>query len=77
MYNVYLLISLTIIMPLQRKRSTGFAMHARNSVSSTDNEGGASSATDVLIALVEQLCSLTASKLRSHLERCLLPTSGN
>ena len=52
-------------------------MHTRNSVSSTDNEGCASSATDVSIASVEQLRSLTASKLRLHLKRCPLPTSGN
>ena len=77
MYNVYFLISSAIIMPPRRKRLTGFAMHTRNLVSSIDNEGGTSSATDVLIASVEQLRSLTASKLRSHLKRCLLPTSGN
>ena len=50
-------------------------MHARNSVSSKDNKGGASSATDMSIASVEQLRSLR--KLHSHLKRCSLPTSGN
>ena len=52
-------------------------LHRGSSASSTDNEVAAPNSTDVSIASVEQLCSLTASKLCSHLKRCLLPTSGN
>ena len=39
MYNVYLLITLIKIMPLQHKISITFAMHTQNSAPSMDNNG--------------------------------------
>ena len=63
-------------MPLRRKRLAIVARRARNSASSTDDDGTVSGATNVSTASVEQLRSLAVNKLCSHLKGCSLSISG-
>ena len=76
MHKVYLLCSSISIMPSRRKRPAIVARRTRDFASSADNDGTVPNATDVSTASVEQLRSLTVNKLRSHLKRCSLSTSG-
>ena len=76
MHEVYLLCSSIRIMPSRHKRPAIVSKCTRNSTSGADNDGTMPIATDVSTASVKQLRLLTVNKLRSHLKRCTLLTSG-